>query len=123
MLRRMPELPTVDQGNGEGDFVQSLSAPRRNRRALNLLRRAVNEGWPISDEIRHDAPGMLESIARTEEDPRARIKAIEVLRAMAKDNVDAAVALDRVERLEAGEATENIAFPRMTFGPPNRDGA
>jgi hypothetical protein len=91
-----------DQGRGR-------LAAIGGRRGLNLLRRAVQDGWPISDEVRRDAPAILEEIMRSTVDDRSRLKALEIIRGMAKDNVEAAAILDRVERLEAGENTENAS--------------
>ncbi len=94
----------IDKGKGSG-LLDGMS----ERRGLNLLRRAVGEGWDMPANVRNEAPAFLEGVMRSSSDDRARLKAVEILRQMAKDNVEAAVALDRVNRLEAGDATENAA--------------
>jgi hypothetical protein len=42
--------------------------------------------------------------------PRDRLRAAEVLAAMARDKVNAAIALDKMERLDDGEATERVVI-------------
>jgi hypothetical protein len=42
--------------------------------------------------------------------PRDRLRAAEVLSAMARDQINAAIALDKIERLEGGDATERVVI-------------
>ena len=102
-ITALAKLPS----EGRGRFFD----PGRPRRAVNLIHRAVSEGWGVKDEDRAILPSMLSDIARdADQDIRTRVKAIDTLRMMAKDNVDAAVALDKVERLEDPEcATEKVS--------------
>ena len=80
------------------------------RASLRTLQRAVINGWDVPAEAKKDLPSMCLAIAMDSERPeRDRLRAIEVLRAMERDNLEAAQALDRIERLDNGQSTENVA--------------
>jgi len=76
------------------------------RESLVMIKRAVTNAWNIPDELKEKIPLMMAKIAVESKLERNRIRAVEVLRYMSKDNLDAAVALDRVERLDEGKSTE-----------------
>ena len=80
------------------------------RESLRMVQRAVLNGWDVPDEARNSLPLECYAIATDSERPaRDRLRAMEVLRAMAKDNLDAAMALDKIERLDDPEAaTERV---------------
>jgi hypothetical protein len=77
--------------------------------ALRLLQRAVREGWQIPEGVMKAAPNTATRIMLNENAPhRDRLRAAEVLAAMHRDKVNAAIALDKIERLEGGQATERM---------------
>ena len=83
--------------------------PARQKAALRLLQRAVSEGWEIPESVWKAAPGICTRIlADPSVQPRDRLRATEVLAAMARDKINAAIALDKIERLESGTATDRI---------------
>jgi hypothetical protein len=83
--------------------------PARQKAALRLLQRAVSEGWEIPESVWKAAPGICTRIlADASVHPRDRLRATEVLAAMARDKINAAIALDKIERLESGTATDRI---------------
>jgi len=83
----------------------------RQRSALRLLQKAVNHGWEIPEAVWRAAPGICARIlANDAAQPRDRLRAAEVLAAMARDKVNAAIALDKMERLDDGEATERVVI-------------
>jgi hypothetical protein len=86
-----------------------------DRAGMRLLQRAVTEGWRIPEEVYKGAPVICAKILWNEQMPISyRLRASEVLSAMNRDKLQAAVALDRMERLENNEATERIAItPEM----------
>lgn len=85
--------------------------PQRRRSALRLLQRAIENGWAIPDEVMKQAPEVCASILNDSmSQPRDRLRAAEVLAAMARDKVNTAIALDKIERLEDGEATERVVI-------------
>jgi hypothetical protein len=85
--------------------------PSRQKAALRLLQRAVTHGWEIPESVWRAAPGICTRIlADASVHPRDRLRATEVLAAMARDKVNAAIALDKMERLEDGEATERVVI-------------
>jgi hypothetical protein len=89
-----------------------LDDPHRARGTLDLIRRAVMGGWRMSPDTAEWLPARLEQFVR-EGDPREAIRAAEVLARLRRDNIDAMVALHRIERLEAGDATEIVQFPKL----------
>lgn len=77
--------------------------------ALRLLQRAVREGWQIPEGVMKAAPNTATRIMLNENAPhRDRLRAAEVLAAMMRDKVAAAIALDKMERLDDGQATERM---------------
>lgn len=85
--------------------------PARQRSALRLLQRAVTHGWKIPEEVMQQAPEICSRILSDDmAQPRDRLRAAEVLAAMARDKVNAAIALDKMERLDDGEATERVVI-------------
>lgn len=98
----------AERGSG-GESARERLIPRRGeeRSGLRLLQRAIANDWAIPAEMLKEAPQIATDIARNSDSDRDRLRAVEVLARMARDNIEAKVALDRVERLEAGETTEN----------------
>ena len=85
--------------------------PQRMKESLRLLQRAVSEGWQIPEAVWGAAPRICTRILADENaTPRDRLRATEVLAAMARDKVNAAIALDKIERLEGGDATERVVI-------------
>lgn len=80
-----------------------------DRAGMRLLQRAVNEGWNIPDPIFKTAPVMAARVAFNDAMPISyRLRATELLSAMYRDKIQAAIALDRMERLEKNEATDRV---------------
>lgn len=98
-------------------------------RALNLLRRAVNENWNVSQQIKDDAVAACHQIIKDNRDPRAVTAACKFLAAAEAGNVTAAKALHEAERLEEGKSTSNVdmntpdlrAIARALAGRPDVD--
>ncbi len=98
--------PPLDQPPSVLDEPES-----RQRSALRLLQKAVNHGWEIPEAVWRAAPGICARIlANDAAQPRDRLRAAEVLAAMARDKINAAIALDKMERLDDGEATERVVI-------------
>ena len=82
---------------------------KRVRSSLRTLQRAVENGWAIPDNVIQAAPLIVASILTNRNASAAsRLRAAEVLAAMARDKVAAAIALDKMERLNEGAATERF---------------
>lgn len=80
-----------------------------NRSGLRLLQRAVNNNWEIPDYVVSGIPKLLaQLLANPKAHMRDRLRLIEVIATLARDNINLAVSLDRVERLEAGKATDHV---------------
>lgn len=78
---------------------------------MRLLQRALTHGWQIPEPVMQQAPEVCARILNDDmAQPRDRLRAAEVLAAMARDRVNTAIALDKMERLEEGEATERVVI-------------
>ncbi len=93
------------------DTPPSIVDEKRVRSSLAMLKRAVDDGWQIPESVYRAAPAICARImADDSSSPRDRLRAAEVLASMARDKVNAAIALDKMERLEGGDATERIVI-------------
>ena len=89
-----------------------------SRSALQTIKQAVANNWAIPDEWKAALPRLCLRIAADDSrGDRERLRAVEILRAMQNDNLNAAQALDRVERLDAGQATERVELGPITWNP------
>lgn len=83
--------------------------PKRVRSSLRILQQAVENGWDIPQNIIDVAPRVVASILSDRNTAAStRLRAVEVLGAMMRDRVSAAIALDKIERLNEGMATERV---------------
>tara|TARA_R100000458_G_C8274885_1_gene249865 strand:+ start:686 stop:1036 length:351 start_codon:yes stop_codon:yes gene_type:complete len=103
-------LPDISGGKG------GLSLD--GRESLRMIKQAVTNGWDIPAEWKGALPGLCMTIAMDElRGDRERLRAVEILRAMQRDNLDAAQVLDKVERLDVGQATERIELGPIEWKP------
>ena len=108
------DLPEWAGGKGELE-------PRHEREALILLKRAVTSGWKIPTEWKNELPKLCMKIALDElKGDRERLRAVEILRAMSRDTIDALQVLDKIERLDSGTATERIELAPIEWNPTRR---
>jgi hypothetical protein len=115
----------TDDDNGQtADTVpqwlggQGEAAPTNRRQALQLLQRAVTNNWELPDEWKAALPRFCMSIVLDKsKGDRERLRASEILRSMSRDNLDALQILDRIERLENGDATERIELAPIEWNP------
>ena len=89
----------------------ALRAQRwEQRQHLRALEQAVYHGWKIPEEAATVLPREVYAIAADPNaSPRDRIRATELIAALRKADIEAAVQLDRIYRLDQGSATENVA--------------
>jgi hypothetical protein len=66
--------------------------------------------------MREAAPKIASRIAVEGGTDREKLRAIEVLAAMDRDNINALAMLDKIERLDGGEATERIELAPIRIG-------
>lgn len=86
-------------------------ARRENRQHLRALEQAVYGGWQIPPEAVAGLPREILAIATDPNaSPRDRIRATELIAHLRQQDCDAAVDYDRILRLEAGKATENLGM-------------
>ena len=103
----------VSAGNGQnsaGAGGATLCTGKNKGADLSLIHKAICGGWLIPQELMAELPEMALKIARaTEEGTRERLRAMEILRAMQRDNVEAAVLLARFEA-DAGVTRTKIVI-------------
>jgi hypothetical protein len=99
----MSEQPPVNK-----DEVEIID-PKRIRSSLRVLQRAVDNGWNVPQNIIDIAPRVVASILTDRNvGDSTRLRAAEVLASMMRDRVNAAISLDKIERLDSGTATERF---------------
>jgi hypothetical protein len=103
-------IPTEGQG-GHALFKD----PHHVREDLRTLTAALRAGWNVPDDVRRDALAVAAGIMREGDHARDRIAAVRLLVQMRKDDVEALALLDKIGRLESGEATERIELKPVTF--------
>ena len=84
------------------------------RESLRLLRMAVNRGWRLSRKGMKAAVERMVDLAEHSEDGKIAVGAARVMVAMRDANLRAIESLYKVERLEAGQTTENIGITAAT---------
>lgn len=95
-----PEAKMPDELAGKGE---SADAPR-------LWLRAIREGWSIPDVVKRAAVSRAAQILADPSSTRREVtRATQTLAILERLSIDAAVHEDRISRLDAGTATENIA--------------
>ena len=89
--------------------------PHHIREDLRTLTAALRAGWDVPADVRTDARDIAASIMRSSPVDRDRIAAVRLLVQMRKDDVEALALLDKIGRLDSGEATERIELKPVTF--------
>ena len=103
-----------------------LIDPHHRRESLRIIEMAVRHGWDVPAEWRQSLPQVAARIAADHKaTDRDRLRALQVLQAMARDRVDAAALLDKIERLDSGQPTERneIREVRITLVDPTEESA
>jgi hypothetical protein len=104
----MPDEPQNPVGGTRG--VDRVSR-RENRQHLHALEQAVYNGWQIPPDAAAALPREILAIATDpNSSPRDRIRATELIATLRRQDCEAAIDLDKILRLDAGAATENVAF-------------
>lgn len=99
---------------GKGDRAL-FADPGRVREDLQMLTSALRRGWQVPDDVRAEALRVTAEMMRTTTHDRDRIASIKLLVQMRKDDIEALALLDKIGRLETGEATERIELKPVTF--------
>lgn len=109
MGQRNPKQPTKAERDSAEHLTAEIVDPKRVRSSLRTLQRAVENGWEVPQNLIQAAPLIVGTILSDRNmSAAARLRAAEVLSAMVRDRVNAAIALDRIERLDEGSATERV---------------
>ncbi len=78
------------------------------RASLRLIRQAIANGWDIPEVMAQQLPRQVIALLVNARNDREKLRAAEVLVAMRRDNLAALAAADKIQRLDAGGATERI---------------
>jgi len=106
MAKRKPK-PKVTKAEELSPALQIEA--KRCRSSLAVIQRAVEKGWNVPQRIIDQVPEIVAQIMNDGLAPvRDRLRASEVLASLVKHRVEAAIALDKIERLDGGEATERF---------------
>jgi hypothetical protein len=106
MAKRKPKLK-VAKAEEPSPALQIEARGRRS--SLIVIQRAVENGWDVPQRIIDQVPEIVAQIMNDGLAPvRDRLRATEVLASLVKHRVEAAIALDKIERLDGGEATERF---------------
>jgi hypothetical protein len=93
-----PVQPTVLQHHGQSE-------------TMRLIRRAVANRWAIPEQIFTAAPAIVGRILLAPEtDIRDKIRAVQTLAMLDRNNTDLMLESHRIERLNDGMSTENVAL-------------
>ena len=104
--------PADGESGGVGGIPDdaALRAQRwEQRQHLRALEQAVYSGWKIPEEAATVLPREVYAIASDPNaSPRDRIRATELIAALRKADIEACIDLDRINRLDAGTATDRV---------------
>lgn len=92
-----------------------LIEKRHERAGLRLVRRAIHGRWAVPDELLASLPRVVTGMVANARTDRERLRAVEVLVAMQRDNMAALQAADKIERLDDGSPTEVIQLAPITL--------
>ena len=102
------------RGGGEGEVAHILDQPGgRKRQSLLLIERAIRQGWNIPNVMKQHLPGVVSAIAADAgKSSRVRLTAGKLLVAMEDNNINAALALSKLDDdpERAVEADRGIAI-------------
>tara|TARA_R100000388_G_scaffold82097_1_gene60806 strand:+ start:318 stop:686 length:369 start_codon:yes stop_codon:yes gene_type:complete len=119
-MSRQGDSDIVKADDSKPEWLGGQGAPTdaHVRESLRLIHSAVKNQWDIPSEWKNALPRLCLKIALDEnKGDRERLRATEILRAMSRDNLDALQVLDKIERLDGGEATERIELAPITWKP------
>jgi hypothetical protein len=106
-----PSQPENKGGGGDRELISKEHALSDMR----TLRHAIRQHWQIPADLYARLAARLTEIVETSTVPREIVAAAKVLTAMHKDNVDSAVQVDKMDRLEDGKATERYELKPVVF--------
>lgn len=96
---------------------RKLIEPKHERAGLRLLRRAIHGRWDIPEQLLDQLPRLVTQIAASSQNDREKLRAVEVLVSMNRDNINALALADKVERLEEGTPTEVVQLAPIQLRP------
>jgi hypothetical protein len=102
-------LPTPPTNNGvEGDSGLLAEDEFALKKDVKLMQRAVRERWGVPKHRRKPIVDRLCDIAESNPDDELAVSATRVLVTMDQTDMHALEIIDKQQRLDAGQATENV---------------
>lgn len=101
------------QAGGKGEFAEVDQ--RHVRETMALIRKAVKNQWNISERVKLETLRTVARIVEEGKTEREQLRASEIIAAMHRDDLAALSILDKLERLDTGQATERVEFGPMKF--------
>ena len=99
----------TDAGGARGDADPVRATRWQRREHLRTLEAIVYQGWDVPSHVFSTLPTELAAIASDSlQSTRDRIRASEALAHFLQQRVDTAVQLDRIMRLDSGQATDRV---------------
>lgn len=100
-------------GGSWGGSAHDGPTRHERREHLRVLETMVYQGWDIPPEVYTVLPQALQDIASSpEQSTRDRIRAGEALSHLIAQRIEGALQLDRINRLDAGTATDRVEVLR-----------
>ena len=105
--------PAEAGGIGGPSLLEGLDSKYHQRETIHMLRRRMNAGAAVKEEWIEPIMARLAVIVKTSEHERNVIAAAKALMEQLSASAEAAIALDKIERLDGGYATENVALSKV----------
>jgi len=102
----------------DGEIIPSQQIDRddgHDRETMRMLITAVRNRWDIPEGMKNAVGKIAARIALEGRTDRERLRAVELLAALDRDNIDALIACIKTQRLDSGQATERIELKPITF--------
>mgnify|MGYP007046849936 CR=1 FL=1 len=93
----------------------SIIERKHDRAGLRLIKRAIHNRWEIPETLMAQLPKVVTALVASARTDRERLRAVEVLVAMQRDNLAALAMADKIERLDSGTPTERIELAPITL--------
>lgn len=94
---------------------QRILERKHDRAGLRLIKRAILGRWQIPDDLLEQLPRVVTGVVANARTDRERLRAVELIVAMQRDNMAALQMADRLERLDGGSPTELIELAPITL--------
>lgn len=107
----VPTAPIPTPPAGKGEESDAPLTQHGDSETMALIRRAVRNRWIIPARVYEAAPAIVGRIlVDPATDAREKIRAAQTLAMLDRNNADLLIEANRIERLNEGMSTENVAL-------------